>query len=264
MAQSRKSSSSGKNTRRIEGTITGCGGLLGRKNTWLVIHLSPWCEAGSPMQKSQLRVTVPVKDKRALDRAIATWDKQTVTLLVECVRKATKNRVEDNVARSPLRRMKQTPALAAATDELAKPVHARSRLLGNLVFDREMGWFDGMRGKGEAAYEVLVMHSDPDNAQMVKKSLERGEKAVRHVEKALPAIRQTIADELLDLYNDGWRREEQSPLSAMAFKRQLQLSSLQVASERVTLHFRCGELFCDHCVEVRLASTLTIREVLIA
>jgi hypothetical protein len=251
-----------KHVRQIEGVIASVGGLLGTAPA-LVIFLRPWREMGGKLERRELRVEVPLTSEKAVSRAMTTWDDATVSLAVEQVAKASGNRLERNVARSPLRRIKTGLALAGATAELAKPVSVKSKLLGTLKLDRDMSWFEGKRRHGKARYDVMILCRDPDNAKAVAKAIAQAEAAVVGVERALRSIGQSISDALLKTYNDQWRQGGRA-LTAAAFARKHVLYSLEAAPGRITLLFDCAGLFADHVVEVRLSPRLELTEVCLA
>ncbi len=251
-----------KGVRRVEGTVTGVGGLLGAKPA-LVIFLRPWRGEDGVAQKKELRVEVPVKSQSALSGAMRRWDGKNVALSIETVRKASGSRLEQNVARSPLRQVTPAAGLVAVAKEQARPKRVKSRVLGSLKLDRDMGWFQGERKKAKARYAVYVVTGDADNDKAVGKEVERAAGFVLRIEQSLPKIRDAIAAELLDTYNDAWR-EGGRPMSTTAFKRRQQLESMVIDSRRITLHFDCAGLFTDHVVEVRMSPRLKVSEVCLA
>lgn len=232
-------------------------------NPALVIFLRPWRERGGPLQRRELRVEVPLTSERAVAAAWRRWDGQPVSLAAELVRKASGNLLERNVARSPLRRLKPETDLTSATKALARTKRVRSRLLGTLTLDRDLGAFEGRRRAASLRYSVSIAVADPDNARGVARALEVAEVAVKGIERALPRIRETIAHRLLATYNQTWR-EGGEPLSPIAFQRRHVLESVDLTSRRITLFFECGQLFADHVVEVRMSPRLKVTEVCLA
>jgi hypothetical protein len=247
---------------RIEGVVSSTGGLLGKAPA-LVVILRPWTDAAGKSRSTSLRVEVPLSSERGIDRMMRSWDGKTVTLSVKTVRAARGNFLEQIVARSPLRRVAPSRKLTAEAKRQKKPRRVVSRVLGALVLDREMGWYEGKRRKGKLAYDVCVDTPEPDRDAAVAKAVERASAVALDVERELPRIRDAIADALLDTYNDGWRDAE-APLSAAAFKRRHELRTLVVTKTRVTLYFDCDGMFTDHAVEARLSPRLAVREICIS
>jgi hypothetical protein len=144
-----------------------------------------------------------------------------------------------------------------------RPRRVESRVMGVLKLDPELGWYEGRRTRGKLAYGVCVDTPEHDSGSAVGAAIEHASSIVLRVERELPKIRDVIADELLDVYNEGWR-ELRPRLSAAGFKKRHKLEALVVTSRRVTLYFACSRLFGKHCVEVRLSPRLAVREVCIS
>lgn len=247
---------------RIEGIVSSTGGILG-KNPALVVILRPWREGTSAVQPSDLRVEVPLQNPKALDRMMTTWDGKAVAVSVETLRPARGNILEQVVARSPLRRVKSGAELKTVVERQSKPRKVESGVLGVLRLDRDMGWYEGTRKTGKLAYRVCVDAPDPEDDSAVAKAIEQASSIVLRVESELPRIRDAIADELLDVYNQSWR-ESGRPLSAAAFKKRHELETVHITNRRITLYFDCNGLFLDHVVEARLSPKLAVREVCVS
>lgn len=247
---------------RIEGIVTSTGGVLG-KNPALVVILRPWREGTSAVRPSDLRVEVPLKNPKALDRMMTTWDGKAVAVSVQTLRPARGNFLEQVVARSPLRRVKSGAELKTVVERQSKPRKVESGVLGVLKLDRDMGWYEGRRKTGKLAYRVCVDAPDPEDDSAVAKAIEQASSIVLRVESELPRIRDAIAGELLDVYNQSWR-ESGRPLSAAAFKKRHELETVQITNRRITLYFDCNGLFLDHVVEARLSPKLAVREVCVS
>jgi hypothetical protein len=127
-------------------------------------------------------------------------------------------------------------------------------LLGVLKLDEKLGWYEGKRARGKLAYRVYV------DAPAV---MERVDTVVLRIERDLSKIRDAIADDLLDVYNESWR-ELRPRLSGASFKQRHELESLVVSKRRITLYFASGRLFGRRSVEVRLSPRLAVREVRIS
>jgi hypothetical protein len=247
---------------RIEGIVTSTGGVLG-KNPAFIVMLRPWKDATGKVQRKQIRVEVPLENERGISRMMRTWDGKAVALSVETLSRAHGNFLERIAARSPLRRIEQGRDLNAVVEQQAKPRRVENRVIGVLKLDRGMGWYEGKRKTGKLAYGVCVDTPDPDDDSAVAKAVDEAGAIALRIERELPRIRDAIADELLDTYNDNWR-ESGRPLSAAAFKKRHELATLQVTKRRITLYFDCKGLFTDHVVEVRLSPRLAVREVCVS
>lgn len=142
--------------------------------------------------------------------------------------------------------------IKAVALEEPEPISLRDPKLGGLILDREIGAFVGKRGRAKLFVER-------DDSGLLPSAGAR----VLAVEAKIVTIRAAIAKSLLKLYNNEWRGSSRQ-LDANACDRRLALSSLWVGPNRTTLWFRCGRLFGDHGVEVRLSTLGKIRDILIA
>jgi hypothetical protein len=251
-----------KNATMIEGVITGCGGNHGSEPT-LVLFLRPWRQLECPAQHKELRVEVPMKSEAAMLLAMQKWNEGLVAMTVRTIRKATKLYVERIVAQSSLRRVDLSPDLQRVSEEQRKPKFVTGPVLGRLKLERDYSWYVAQRTYIRTRYSVIVDSEDPDNDGAVAKVIRRAENLVPRIEQALPQLRDAIARDLLNIYNDSWR-ENRPSLSATDFARRHKLCTVQIGKDRITLHFENGGLFTEHIVEVRLSPRLGVQEILVA
>ena len=132
---------------RIEGIVTSTGGVLGKAPA-LVLILRPWRAGTGPVRLNDLRVELPLKSPKGLDRMMTTWDGKTVAVSVESLRPAHGNLLEQIVARSPLRRVASGAALKAVVERQRKPRTFESDVFGVLKLDRDLGSYGGKRKTG--------------------------------------------------------------------------------------------------------------------
>jgi hypothetical protein len=246
----------------IEGVIVSSGGSLG-SDPALVLILRPWRQIGGSEQTKDLRVEVPMKSEAALNLAMRKWGEGSVSMTVKTTHRATKLYLERIVAQSPLHRVKLSPELKRASDEQLKSKSVSSPILGRLKLERDYFWYVASRTYMSTRYCVIVVSDNPDDDLAVAKDVRRAERIVPRIEQSIPKLRKAIARDLLDTYNDSWL-EKRRPLSATEFAQRHKLGSVQIGTDRITLHFENGGLFTEHIVEVRLSTRLSVQEILVS
>jgi len=252
--------------RRVRGVITplGAGAISDGKSWDLTFRLNPWREEGGPLILQDLRVLIPMAETAA-SRAMNRWDKgDVVSLLVPRIEEPSKGQPLWHAhARLPIRRVRADAELAAVIRERERPRTVDHPVLGRLTLDRTFDWYEGTRKGRGGKYQLFVETTEPDDDKKVARAMARAAAIVLELERGMAGVREAIADQLLDVYNDEWR-EGGKPLSRAAFKKRPALTSVVVSPARITLYFDDDGLFLRHTIEVRGSSRGRISEVCLA
>jgi hypothetical protein len=252
---------------RIRGVITPLGaGAGGNGKSWsLIFRLNPWRQEKGPLALHDVRVLVPMAEAAA-QRAMTRWEKgETVALTARLEKPRRGDTLWHAHARLPIRRVQADAEMVAVLNERAKPRTIDDPVLGPLTLDRAYDWYEGTRTIRGHEYKVTVETPDPDDDRKVARAVAKASAAIRQIERGLAGLREAIAEELLDTYNDSWRDDgDGKRLSRAAFKRRPSLQSVVVASGRTTVYFDDDELFLGHTIEVRLSARGRVSEVCLA
>jgi hypothetical protein len=247
--------------RLLEGIIKS---VSGRPDDWdLVVFLAPWREEDADVIAMPMRLVVRVGEGQAMERAMAEWQPGDAIAVA-----VTELEKEDGFSwwsawgRGPIRSTDRAP-FEAEIERLAKPRTFDDKTLGRLELDRETGWYECARRFGRDFLEVAVSTEDPDDDKEVARAIPAAAARVLAVEREWPALRDAIADELLDTCNEEWR-DGRKPVSATWFKKQLSPTSVVVEQGRTTVYISSGSLFGEHGVEVRIPHRGKRREICIS
>ena len=130
------------------------------KSWSLVIVLQPWRGEGKPVQRETLRVKLSIGSGREASKAMETWDGKTVSLSVEKTREASEDVLECYEARSDLVEIAVSAELREVAEELEKPRHVESDVLGLLTLDRDIGCYEGKRQAAGRNRLGQLLHAD--------------------------------------------------------------------------------------------------------
>jgi hypothetical protein len=146
--------------------------------------------------------------------------------------------------------------MAEASDSLEHPV------FGSLAWDSKYGWWQTVhRLRAGSEIDVIVDPGDEDRFEFLPKAAELFQWAVASERLVLA---EALRAELLQLYNDTWRRSAEPVLSADELTAQLDWQLLSIsASEIVPVEFSygAGDLFGCHGVTVEVDAELRFRDI---
>jgi hypothetical protein len=253
-------------SRRIEGIVVSAGaGSAGGAQWDLILFLCPWREVGGPVQSKELRLLVRMPDRASASAAMTEWKAgKAVALGLESLEPPSKAQPNGLAyGQLPLASIEPDAALRGAVEHLAQPRSVTDAVLGELVLDRRMGWYEGTRAGRAGSYEIAVHTADPDDDAEVANAVTRSARVARRLEDELATILAAITDDKLALYNSTWR-EERPVLTPEEFRNHLTLSSVVVSETRTTAYFACDDLFTDHVIEVRMAPDGAISEICVS
>jgi hypothetical protein len=255
-------------TAPVVGIVMSSPGGVQREAGWeLVLHLRPWRRGAGPLERSIARVEIPVSHAK-LRRDMSRIDRSRIVRVTASAIVPPSKAFPSWCVRSegPVRLVAGDAVMKAELARLQRPVVLREPTLGRMTLERDFDWYSGTRRLDGRRYQVSVEQSkaDLDDRDRDRRDLAAGGAIVLRFEAAMPAIRQAIARRMRPLYNDTWRDEARPRLSEADFMKPVRLSSATVHADRsASLIFACGDRFLDHALEVRLARTGRVSEVLI-
>lgn len=252
--------------RRIEGLITSTG-LAGARTggmRTLVLFLQPWREAGGELRKRALRVEVLMESESSAKHALTEWMGYGVALSLSMLHyPSAKKRWGLARAEPPLRRIDPETLLDSGETAPACPATIDDPELGELCFDSELGWYEGQGVIGREPFELIIVVPEPDDRKSATRAIRRARGIVTKAGVDLPRIKEAVAKELLDSYNDQWRPRGR-PLSRAGFVKRLGLTSIHIDPGRTTMWLDPSGLFGEHAIEVRRGPRGKILEILVA
>jgi hypothetical protein len=143
--------------------------------------------------------------------------------------------------------------------EQRKPVTLHDEYFGTLTLDRALNQYDGARTldgvrpdlRPEVRYDVRIDRSgDGDDAARDQRDVEATRSIVQRFEADFVKYLEATADELLTLYNEGWRQDEDE-ITRETFISRLNLSSLSISPRELTIYLNESDMFAGHIIEIR-------------
>lgn len=144
--------------------------------------------------------------------------------------------------------------MAEPSEKLSHPVFGTVEWL-----PRYSHWFAQLELPGGTALDVVIEPYDEDRHAFLKPAADLFGWAVAN-ERRL--FREAIQSYLLELYNEGWRQDDDPVLSADEFAGQLEWQFLEISDSEVVpvdFGYDAGDLFGGHTVTVELDKELKYR-----
>jgi len=229
-----------------------------------VVELAPWRRRGGEVVAEPLSVFIPVSD-RELWRLRDRLDRgDGVRVTVTRLRPRRENPGWFADGRLPVRKVAGDAELRRARAGRDRPVVVRDEVLGRLVLDRELGWFEGKARLDGRRCDLFVSQSaEGDDRARAVRDVERARAAVARVERALPKIHAAIAKKMLPLYDEVWR-EGRPRLTRERFLARLRPLSIATYTDGdADVMFGAGNTFYDHAIGARVTRRGSIAEVVL-
>jgi hypothetical protein len=135
-------------------------------------------------------------------------------------------------------------------------------VFGKLQWQAQYGWwFAQVRDASGEWLEIVVDPGDDDRMAVIEPAAALYKKAIRSERRIL---RDAVRLELLELYNDTWRRSGDPKLSTTAFIEQLEFTFIKLQPGwdiPVILSYGAGDLFGGHSVDVEVDAKLKVIDV---
>lgn len=140
----------------------------------------------------------------------------------------------------------------AAPPKLKPKVKKKPRAdetLGKLTWNSEYDIWEGAVKRGNGEIRLSVSSTEDD-----ENAISRLKQAFAWVETNEKMVKTSVANELLDDYNEEWRELSELPkLSSTKFRAELVLESISVYDhEHLEVRYDCNELFAGHGILVRV------------
>ena len=122
-------------------------------------------------------------------------------------------------------------------------------------------WFQQRKLASGRQLDVIIDSGHVDRHVFLSRAAELVEWALQNERHALA---DAVREELLDLYNDVWRNEDESKLDADEFVSRLEWQLLHLSDSPlvpVELSYEAGEMFGGHGVTVQLDAALRFRSI---
>jgi hypothetical protein len=254
----------------IEGMLKGHAGGGAAGSEWdLIFHMMPWKQHGqAELPGGELRVAIPMSlpSIQSLMKQLPAGTAVRFTATELEPPRAGRYWVAAGIL--PMQHLgdhELDPVLRQARAKLDETVIVEDAVLGTMVLDRELDWFNGERALGSTSYKLSVIQTSSENDREANQlDVQHAAQVVQRFEADLPVIRAAIVRDQLSLYNHTWR--EQGPeLDGEEFIAHVSLESAVIdPGGRVTLYFDDGGLFYGHAIEVRLNADGSVRETCLA
>lgn len=236
--------------RTIHGVVSASGasaGKSGREKLWtLNVDLIAWRIAGQEVRRAPLKVSKRVSD--------AELKAQKAPIAAETVIAFRGKLCESSPfgdARAELTSLLAPPTdpeLESILDEYRQPVELTDPVLGKLVLDRSVDWFEGMVvWSGQPVQIGASLDENGDAADTLGTARALLADAAGWTAK----VNAFVVDKLLALKNDSWLEEDEAPLTADQFIACMQLDSITVdPGGYFTFWHNDGDLFWGHTIQV--------------
>ncbi|PHV09947.1 DUF2262 domain-containing protein [Chitinimonas sp. BJB300] len=212
----------------------------------LNLNLIAWRIPGGPVRNTHLSVSKIVSDEelRALQNSIKSES------IVAFQGKLCESSPFGD-ARAQLISLLDRPSdneLELILSQFRQPVEIIDSVVGRLVLNKSVNWFEGKVTWLGKHIEIAVSVDDDGNPA---DSLKTAKALLEAMEQWANKVNDYAADELLELKNDNWLGEDESPLSKAAFINRMQLNSI-TAYPHGDFDFwhHDGDLFWGHSIQV--------------
>lgn len=252
--------------RRIKNTpeqdiagLVGANGAGGSKDTsdpWnLIIHLAAWKDSFGTIHRDELRVEIPVP-KEELSRQMGAIKAYSVLRLRLRIAEHPNGRKQGSGSVLPVTGV-HDEVLSQIASELQKPVVISDPEFGDFKLDRSVDWFCGEATWAGTKIRLELSageHADADRCLRVTKALWDDQSSWS------AKISEYVVTRLLQLKNDSWLDEEESPVTRESFQSRVSLESVIVYPDGAFEFWHDdGDLFWGHSIQVSgsLADGLT-------
>jgi hypothetical protein len=145
-------------------------------------------------------------------------------------------------------RVKTDDEFDAVAEELKQPVAISTPVFGDLLLDRQIGWFSGSAiWNGE---EICVTFAT-DETLTIDRSYQTAEALWANQVEWKRKVEDFAVQQLLPIKNEHWLEEGERPLTADQFKARMSLDSISFRDGgRFEFWHHDGDLFWGHSIQV--------------
>lgn len=223
------------------------GGKIPPEVHWsLNLSLIAWRIPGAPVRNTQLSVSKIVSDEelRALQNSI------TSESIVAFLGKLCENSPfgDTRVQLISLLDRPHDNELELILSQFRQPVEIVDPVLGRLVLNKSINWFEGKITWLGKRVDVAVSVDDAGNPT---DSLRTAKSLLEGMEQWAIKVNEYAAGELLELKNDNWLGEDENPISKGEFISRMQLNSITTYPDGdFDFWHYDGDLFWGHSIQV--------------
>ncbi len=229
----------------IQGVVSpgGQSGWEGQNDSYEVhcLLFSVWRQPGDDLAQHELTLLRPVPPNAEIFDDFEDYSVQRFQVLLSGDR--TRAVVEKILSMDSA-----DPDLDAAAIELKKPVVIPTDGFGDLVLDRRINWFEGKTTWNDNPVRITF---DAENDKPPEEALASARLLWAEQKGWNQRIEDYALKELLDLKNDAWLEDGDSPLTPKDFLRRMTLTSISVSSDgEFEFWYDDGDLFWGHSIMV--------------
>ena len=223
------------------------GGKGGKETMWnLNVELIAWRVADGPLQDSELKIS-----KRVTDEELKRLQKllRSETLVAISAKLCEHSPFGD--ARAQLGEVLAPPDDAALSAKLAayiQPVEMHDPLLGKLVLNKAVNWFDG---KATWLGQEVRFSVEPDDDNSPAPALQAAKSLWEAAGEWDEKARRYAAEEMLENKIENWLEEGEAELTIEQFMANMRLNSITFGpGGNVDFWFDDGDMFWGHAITV--------------
>ena len=238
-------------SRKLTGVIAplGCAAWQSRGQTdrTFILPLAAWRLEGQPLSQSPLTLRQRVDEQQATslqDRLLPyRLVRVRARVSLETELGSPQGMIEEFIDFDP-----KDAALKQFAADLQNPVVRHEPPFGELLLDRRVGWFCGEATWLKAPLKVQLAI---DDACSCDASLQLARTLWENQALWEQRVKDKVVEELLQIKNDHWLDEGQSPLAAQTFRGNLSFESLTTKPDG-TFEFWCNDndMFWGHAISV--------------
>lgn len=237
------------------------GSKVGREPDWnMGVELLAWRVPGSPVHHSQLYLSKRVTDAELKAFRDAIRPESLIAFRSKLCEEGPFGRAE-----AELSQVLEQPAdeeLQAILVAFQEPVEIVDAILGILTLNRKIDHFEGKARWSSREIEISIA---PDNTGDASSVIETMKALLDNQEYWSKEAEESIVSQLLDIKNDNWLGEDESPLHEHAFIARTRLESITAYRDgEFELWYNDGDLFWGHAILVAASLAQGIRRVEIA
>jgi hypothetical protein len=230
----------------IQGIVSpsGQGGWFPDKSGYMVhcFEFAAWRRLGGPIIKHDLTILRPIRRDADWRTAFPEYTVHRISVLL-----ATDERRAAFEKSLPFEGT--DGELIAFGNELRKPVVVSTAVLGDLVLDRGIGWFEGEANWNE---KLITIHVHTDDSRSIDNALKTAELLWSNQSHWKRAVDDFAVKKLLPLKNGNWLEDGETPLTPSQFVRRMSLESITISRDGGFQFWHDdGDLFWGHSIEIR-------------
>jgi hypothetical protein len=220
------------------------GGWPGQNDQYKVhcFTFAAWHRLGEAIVKRDLNILRPVAPDADYFDDLPAYSIHRMSVLLSADRTRA-------IFEKPLPLTEPGEDLLAFGNELRKPVVISTETFGDLVLNRQIGWFEG-KVNWNGVRVAVHFHTDENNS--IESGLRTAETLCSDQSQWKRKVDAFAVKELLSLKNDSWLEDDEAPLTAAEFIRRMKLESISISGDGdFEFWHNDGDLFWGHSIQIR-------------